>query len=65
MVEVALQLLIGQVDAELLKTVMLVIFESKDVEYSDVELVEGGKGLKVTIEPRHNPLKHASIESLG
>lgn len=65
MIEVALQLLVGQIDAELLKTVVLVIFKSKDVEYSNVELVQGGKGLKMTVEPRYNPLKHPSIERLG
>ena len=39
MVKVTLQLLIGQIDAELLKTVVLIIFKSKDVKYADIELV--------------------------
>ena len=34
MVEVLLQLLVGQVDTELLKTVHLKIFKSKDIENS-------------------------------
>ena len=38
MIEVALKLLICQVNTKLLKTIMLEIFEPKDVEDSNVEM---------------------------
>lgn len=59
MVEVALKLLIGQVDAELLKAVPLKVLKAKDVQDADVEVVLGGVRLQVAVESRHNPVKHA------
>ena len=64
MVEVTLQLLVCQVDTKLLKTVVLKIFEPKDIENANMKMVQAVCGLQVAVEPRHNPLKHPSIECL-
>ena len=64
-VEIALQLFVGQVDAKLFEAVPLKVLEAKDVEDSHVEVVGGGIGLQVAVESRHNPLEEARVESLG
>ena len=65
MIEVALKLLIGQIDTKLLKTIVLKILEPKDVQNANIEVRRSGVGLQVSIEPRHYPLEHPGIESFG
>lgn len=38
MIEVALKLLIGQVDTKLLKTIVLKILEPKDIQNANIEM---------------------------
>jgi len=64
-VEVALELLVGQVDAELLEAVGLKILEAEDVEDANVELVAGGVGLQVVVESVHDPAEESGVQSLG
>ncbi len=45
MIEVALKLLVGQIDTKLLKTIVLEILEPKDVQYSNIEVLCGSVGL--------------------
>lgn len=42
MIEVALKLLIGQIDTKLLKTIMLEILEPEDVQNANIEVCRGG-----------------------
>ena len=64
-VEVALQLLVGQVDAELLEAVALKVLKAEDVEDSNVELVAGGVGLQVVVQSVHDPAEQPGVQSLG
>ena len=45
MIEVALKLLIGQIDTKLLKTIVLKILKPKDVQNANIEVRRGGVGL--------------------
>ena len=65
MIEVALKLLIGQIDTKLLKAIVLKILEPEDVQNADIEVCRGGVGLQVSVKSRHYPLEHPGIECLG
>ena len=65
MVEVALKLLISQVDTKLLKAVPLKILKAKDVQDANVEMVIGGIGLKIAVQSGHNPAKQPGVQGLG
>ncbi len=54
-VEVALELLVGKVDTELLKTVVIKVLEAKDIQNANIELVAGGVRLQVVVESIHDP----------
>jgi hypothetical protein len=45
MIEVALKLLIGQIDTKLLKTIVLEILEPKDVQNANIEVLCSSIGL--------------------
>lgn len=65
MVEVALELLIRKVDAELLEAIPLEVLKAKDVQDADVEVVLGRVGLQVTVEPGHDPAEQSRVQGLG
>ncbi len=51
MVKVALELLVGQVDAKLFETIHFKILKSKDVQNAHCELVIVRVGLQIAVEP--------------
>lgn len=64
MIEVTLKLLIGQINAKLLKTVLLKVLKAEDVQYPDIEVVRGWVGLEVAVESGHNPLEQTRVQCL-
>lgn len=64
-VEVTLKLLVCKINTELLKTILIKVFKSEDVENSKDKLVGLRVGLEVAIQFGHYPLEHSSIEGFG
>lgn len=65
LVEVVLETFIGEVDAELLKAVVFVIFETKNVEHSDgQDLGEATRATKYFILEMMHELKKFSLMTL-
>ena len=64
MVELLLEFLVGVVDAELLKAVLLEHLKAIDVQDADggVALLGGAEGV---VEAGHRPLKEVDVEVLG
>ena len=62
-VEVGLQPLVGEVDAELLERVRLELLEAEDVEHAD-ERARLGIGQQRFVDPRDEPVEHARVERL-
>lgn len=65
MVEVALELFIGQVDAELFKAVAFEILKAEDVENAYVEVLFGWVGLEVAVQSCHYPVEQTRVESFS
>ena len=62
-VEVCLQPLVGEVDAELLERVHLELLEAEDVEHAD-ERARLGFGQQRFVDPRDEPVEHARVQRL-
>lgn len=64
LVEVLLQLLIGQVDAELLKVILLEALKAVDVQHAHQG---GGCGVLPNggVDLGHKPVKHPGVDGLG
>jgi len=64
LVEVLLQLLVGEVDAKLLEAVLLEYLEPEDVQHSYHRGLDTRYGLHRGIDPFHQPIEQPAIKGL-